>query len=107
MSVAQIEYFVAVAEEGHLTRAAHRLRVSQPPLTRQIRALEDELGTPLFVRGPRGMRLLPEGEVFLVHARGILSALERAKNAVRGGSGSSELSSRRDDPQNVEPKPSV
>ena len=82
MSLAQIEYFVAVAEEGHLGRAAQRLRLSQPPLTRQIRGLEDELGAVLFERTPRGMRLLPAGERFLGHARRVLAAVEEARCAV-------------------------
>ncbi|MFO0589552.1 MAG: LysR family transcriptional regulator [Polyangiaceae bacterium] len=82
VSLAQIRYFVAVAEEGHLSRAAERLHVSQPPLTRSIRGLEDELGTPLFERTPRGMRLLPAGATFLDHARGILRAVDAAREAV-------------------------
>ncbi len=82
MSLAQIRYFVAVAEEGHVGRAAVRLRIAQPPVSRQIRALEDELGTALFSRTPRGMTLLPSGAVFLEHARGILDAVDRAAEAV-------------------------
>lgn len=84
MSLAQIRYFVAVAEEGHVGRAAERLHVAQPPVSRQIRALEDELGTPLFTRTPRGMTLLPSGEAFLDHARTILEAVNRAGDAARG-----------------------
>lgn len=83
MSLAQIRYFVVVAEEGHVGRAAERLHVAQPPISRQIRALEDEIGTPLFTRTPRGMSLLPSGEAFLDHARAILAAVERAGEAAR------------------------
>ena len=82
MSLAQIEYFVAVAEEGHVGRAAHKLRVAQPAVSRQIRKLEDELQAPLFMRTPRGMRLSEAGAVFLSHAREILGGIEDARGAV-------------------------
>lgn len=78
VSLSQIRYFVAVAEEGHVGRAAKRLRLAQPPLSRHIRALEEEIGTPLFGRTPKGMTLLSPGRVFLEHARGILAAVDRA-----------------------------
>jgi DNA-binding transcriptional LysR family regulator len=84
VSLAQIEYFVAVAEEGHVGRAASRLRVAQPAVSRQIRRLEDELRAPLFFRTPRGMTLSGAGATFLAHARGILAGIEAARTAVRG-----------------------
>lgn len=86
VSLSQIRYFVAVAEEGHVGRAAQRLHVAQPALSRQIRALEDEIGTPLFARTPRGMTPLPPGQTFLDHARGILSAVDRAVLATQASS---------------------
>lgn len=91
MSFSQIRYFVAVADEGHVGRAAKVVHVAQPALSRQIRELEEELGTPLFKRTPKGMQLLPEGAVMLTHARAILASLDDAVLAVRRAS----------DPQNV------
>jgi DNA-binding transcriptional LysR family regulator len=72
VSLLQLESFIAVAEEENLSRAARRLCVSQPPLTRRIQSLEDELGMPLFRRTARGMRLMPAGHSLLPHARQIL-----------------------------------
>ncbi len=89
MSLTHIQSFVAVAEEGHVGRAARRLHLTQPPLSRHILALEDELGARLFERTPRGMRLLPAGETFLQHARRILAQVDAAVREVeavrRGG----------------------
>jgi DNA-binding transcriptional LysR family regulator len=84
VSLAQIEYFVAVAEEGHVGRAACKLRIAQPALSRQIRKLEDELQRPLFLRTPRGMRLSDVGTIFLGHARIILEEVRAAREAVTG-----------------------
>lgn len=90
MSLSQLRYFVAVAEELHFGRAAQRMRVSQPPLSRRIRELEDELGVPLLERTSRRVALLPAGEALLPRARAILAAVDelpaRAKeNSPRGG----------------------
>jgi hypothetical protein len=83
VSLSQIRYFVAVAEEKNVGRAAQRLRVAQPPISRHIRSLEEELGATLFTRTPRGMELLPAGEVFLDRARKILEAVDEAAIATR------------------------
>jgi DNA-binding transcriptional LysR family regulator len=72
-----LRYFVAVAEDLHFTRAAERLFVSQPALSKQIRMLERQLGAPLFDRGRDGVRLTPVGEALLPHARRVLSAWDR------------------------------
>ena len=72
MEMRHLTYFVAIAEEGNVTRAAVRLGMQQPPLSQQLRALERELGTALFQRLPRGMALTPAGAVFLEEARAIL-----------------------------------
>jgi DNA-binding transcriptional LysR family regulator len=91
MELRHLRYFVAVAEEGHLGRAAHRLHLSQPPLTRQIHQLEQQVGTALFVRTPRGMELTEAGRTFLIDARHVLEltdrAAERAQRAGRGIAG--------------------
>jgi DNA-binding transcriptional LysR family regulator len=86
MSLVQLESFIAVAEEAHVGRAAQRLHVSQPPLTRRIKSLEEELGVELFERTPRGMRLRPAGSELLPRAREILARVQELRAiATRGG----------------------
>jgi len=75
---------VAVAEARSLNLAAEdKLRTTQPSLSRQIRDLEDEVGTPLLVRGAKGVELTPAGRVFLDHARVMLSQAEVAVQSAR------------------------
>lgn len=80
MRLRQLEYFVAVAEELHFTRAAARAGVSQPVLSRQISALETELGASLLSRTTREVRLTPIGMSFLAQARLILNQVDQAKS---------------------------
>src|ERR1700753_2991964 len=84
MELRHLRYFVAVAEARSLKLAAEeRLNTTQPSLSRQIRDLEDEVGTPLFTRGARGVELTPAGRVFLDHARVMLSQAETAVQSAR------------------------
>lgn len=88
MELRHLRYFIAVAEEGHFTRAAERLGMQQPPLSQQIRALEQELGFDLFRRHPKGADLTAAGTVFLKEARSILDGVQRAsQRAARAASG--------------------
>jgi DNA-binding transcriptional LysR family regulator len=78
MNLRRLKYFIMVAEEENLHRASVRLHVAQPALTRQIRLLEEELGTTLFNRLPRGISLSTAGQAFLEDARQILRLTEQA-----------------------------
>lgn len=82
----RLRYFVAVAEELHFGKAARRLHVSQPPLSQQIRLLEDEIGALLFDRDTHRVRLTAAGEVYLKHAYGMLRAAELAAQDARRAS---------------------
>lgn len=82
MELRQLEYFVAVAEECHFTRAAKRMHVAQSGLSSSIRSLERELGAALFLRSTRQVELTPAGRALLVEARRALSATDAARDAV-------------------------
>ena len=72
MKLRHLRYFIMAAEEANISRAAARLYVSQPAVSRQIRDLESELGVTLFKREPQGLNLTPAGEMALAQAKTIL-----------------------------------
>ena len=83
MELYQLRTFVAVAEEGHLTRAAERLHLSQPAVSGQIKALEQEFDVRLFERSPTGMTLTVAGRELLAAAERVLTAAEDMKQSAR------------------------
>lgn len=82
MESRRIRYFMAVAEEGSFTAAAARLRVAQPALSRQVAALEQEVGTPVFARGPGGVTLTEAGEVLRRHGEAVVMHAARAREEI-------------------------
>ena len=91
MELRLLRYFMAVAEEGHITRAAEKLGMQQPPLSQQIKILERELGVQLFRRKPRGVELTESGRAFFDEVGGLFAKLdhatETARRAARGEQG--------------------
>ena len=95
MELRHLRYFVAVAELNNVSQAARKLRVAQPSLSRQVRALEEELGVPLLERTTRGVRLTEAGRAFATGAREVLAradaAMKTARSVARGESGEVHL----------------
>jgi DNA-binding transcriptional LysR family regulator len=83
VEIRHLRYFLAIVAERHFTRASQKLGIAQPPLSQQIRQLEEEVGTPLFTRTPRGVTLTAAGEAFLPHAQAALREVDRARTAAR------------------------
>ena len=88
MELRHLRYFIAVAESLNFTKASARLRVTQPALSRQVQALEDELGVDLLKRSPRGVTLTAEGKLFLAEARDLIvraaESVDRVRALARG-----------------------
>ncbi|MCW1384086.1 LysR family transcriptional regulator [Novosphingobium sp. KCTC 2891] len=83
MDLRQLRYFLAVANERNFTRAAEQLHIAQPPLSRAIQQLEDEMGAPLFDRAARPLRLTPLGQLVREQAQQILGRMDDMKSMVR------------------------
>lgn len=82
MRLQQLQLILALAQTGSLSAAAGILNVSQPALTKSLRQLEEELGTELMIRTPRGMRLAPAGEILATRARNVMREIERARQEI-------------------------
>jgi LysR family transcriptional regulator, nitrogen assimilation regulatory protein len=87
MDIKQLRALITVAETGSVTKAANLLHIVQPAVSRQLRLLEEDVGTPLFARGRYGMEVTEAGAVFVEHARRALAELDRARSELRVSDG--------------------
>ena len=85
MNLLYLKYAVEVAASGSINKAAEKLYIDQPNLSRSIRELEASLGTAIFERSTRGMKVTPDGEVFLKYAHSILNQVEELEETFRNG----------------------
>lgn len=83
MDIRTLSYFVTIAEELNITKAAEKLCMSQPPLSNQMKSLEEELDTTLFIRGKRHLQLTESGKLLYRHAKEILSLVDKTSEEVR------------------------
>lgn len=87
METRLLRYFMAVAEELHFSKAAEKLHISQPPLSQQIKKLEEELGAQLFIRHKRKVRMTEAGNILKDEAKKILRSIENAQSMVTAAAG--------------------
>jgi DNA-binding transcriptional LysR family regulator len=99
MDLKALRYFITVAEELNITRAAEKLHMSQPPLSAQIKALEEELDAELFIRGRRRLEMTEPGQMLYRRAKEILSLTEKTKSEIHSmGEGMRGTITSRDSP---------
>ncbi|RYD30532.1 MAG: LysR family transcriptional regulator, partial [Verrucomicrobiaceae bacterium] len=91
MELRHLRYFVAVASHGSFNRAAEILNITQPPLSRQVKDLEEHLGVALLVRGTNSLKLTEAGELFYEEAREVIARADDAVSRVRGETGKEVL----------------
>lgn len=94
MTLKQLEYFLEIAKMGSVTRAAQNLNISQPPLSLQLKALEEELGVALFIRNKRHLDITPEGKLLRERTQAILDLLEETTRDIQAASDSKEVTIR-------------
>ena len=90
MTLKQLEYFLEIAKMGSVSKAAESLNISQPPLSLQLKSLEEELNTALFIRSKQGLKITPEGILLRGRAEAILDLISEAKNDIQEKTGKKE-----------------
>ena len=90
MTLKQLEYFLEIARMGSVSKAAEALNISQPPLSLQLKSLEEELNTTLFIRSKQGLKITPEGLLLQSRAEAILELIDEAKSDIQEKTGNAE-----------------